>query len=705
MTANFRSRRIKPIRQTEVAECGLACLTMIVSAHGAETDLAAMRQQFLPSLRGTSLRSLMEIADGVGLIGRALQLPLEELADLELPAILHWDLSHFVVLERIKGGRYLIHDPAYGTSWMRAEAVSRHFTGIALELRSSNAFRAPAPEPRLRMRQLWSRMNGAGHAAAQVIVLSILIEILGLTTPYYLQIGIDSVLPSGDVSLLTQLGLTFAVIAFLQGATLFARAHILIRSGAQLGYSLSINLARHLLRLPISWYQRRMLGDTVGRINAIEPIQDALTRGAVLALVDGLFAGITLTVMLLYSPVLTLVLSFAVLMDFGIKFCLSIAQSNAEREVIEALGKEQTTIIECLRGIVSIRMLGSERERHLIWQNQRSDVVNSRTIAAGIRNQGDTATGIVGNLESVASVWLAMVAVIQGSMTVGMVFAYFALKGMFWSKTKNLVDQVIQLRMLGLYLERLGDIVLAPEDDGFDQAAGTRSEGLTEIVLKDVSYRYSASEPVILNSINLRIAAGSHVGITGESGGGKSTLIKIILGLIKPTSGSVTINGVDIRDFGYRNYHRLMSAVVQEDGLFTGSIADNVSMFAHEPDSERIDAALRNAEVYHDVMAMPLKQLTLVGDMGSTLSSGQRQRILIARALYREPLLLVMDEGTSHLDSRHEALIAKNLNQMNVTRITVAHREETLRHADVRYVLRGGTLCSHNAEVDAENAL
>ena len=686
------NRKIKPVRQSELAECGYACLAMILDAHHVETDLNALRNRFEPSSRGTTLKTLMGAADAVGLIPRAVKLPIEELPDLLLPAILHWDMSHYVVLEKVANGRFLVHDPANGSAWMEAHSVSRHFTGVALELRPSNAFAAPPPTPVLKIRQLWGRLHGAGKAFSQIILLSIFVELLALTTPYFLQVGVDTILPSEDIGLLNLLGLVFLLVALMQGAVVLLRSVTLTRIGTQIGFGLAINIARHLLRLPISWHKRRMLGDIVGRLNAINPIQDSLTRGATLAIVDGLFGAATFFVMLIYSPSLASISLIAVLLNFGVRMWLSQKQNTAEQAAIVALGNEQSTIIECLRGITSIRMLGQEQERHAVWQNQRSEVSNAQAGAAVLRAQGEAAANVIGGIETTLSVWLGLMFVIQGALTIGMFFAFSAFRAMFWVKARALVEQAAQLRLLRLYLNRVADVVLSEEDESFVEQSHSHRERIGRIELRNVSYRYSASEPYAIKDVSLTIEAGDHIAITGKSGCGKSTLIMIILGLIRPTHGALFVDGIEIREFGYRNYHQQLSAVLQDDTLFTGTLSDNISMFVAEPSEARIRHVAELAGIAPDIEAMPLKYRTLISDMGSTLSSGQRQRILIARTLYREPSFIVMDEATSHLDTDCEKLIARNLDNLGVTRVTVAHREETLRHASARYTLVNGLL-------------
>lgn len=269
----------------------------------------------------------------------------------------------------------------------------------------------------------------------------------------------------------------------------------------------------------------------------------------------------------------------------------------------------------------------------------------------------------------------------SGGFSVGMVFAYLAYKAQFLGRAASLIDQAIAFRMLGLHLERLSDIALAEQDTAFTQAPMKKQELEGRIELRDVCFRYSPTDPYILDGVCLKVEPGEHVAIVGPSGGGKSTLIKIILGLLEPTSGVVLIDGVPLRQFGHANYRDQVGAVLQDDHLFAGSIADNIALFDEAPDMNQIIASAEAAAIHEDVLSMPMGYDTLVGDMGSSLSGGQKQRVLLARALHRKPRMIVMDEGTSHLDPAIESLVLNSLRRLAATRIVCAHRSGAIEAA------------------------
>ena len=276
--------------------------------------------------------------------------------------------------------------------------------------------------------------------------------------------------------------------------------------------------------------------------------------------------------------------------------------------------------------------------------------------------------------------------------SVGMVFAYMAYKNQFITKSAALIDQAIQFKMLSLHLERLSDIALSDEDRSFSSDTDAMTDLIGNIELRDIHYRYSVSDPYVLRGVNLTIDAGEHVAITGPSGGGKSTLLKIMLGLVEPEGGELLIDGVPLHRFGYKSFHRQIAAVLQEDSLFAGSIADNIALFDERIDMQLVRAAAIAASIDEDILRMPMQYETLIGDMGSTLSGGQKQRVLLARALYRRPKILLMDEGTAHLDAQHEAAVNAAISAMGITRIVIAHREETISAADRVVEMRNGTL-------------
>jgi len=688
--------RVRLVRQTEMTECGLACLAMVAGAHGLDIDLTTLRRRFQPSMRGAALKALIAVADGMGLTGRAVKLPLEELRNLHLPAILHWDMNHYVVLERVKGGKALIHDPAGQTKWMPLDEVSKHFTGVALELRPSDDFEPGQSRERLRLRQLWRRMTGLKRALAQTLVLSLVMQAFVLASPYYMQVAIDSALPALDDSLLTVLALGFGLFTLINAGAALLRSFVLLSAGTALSFGVATNIARRLFRLPMAWFEKRHVGDILSRFQAIGPIQQAMTQGAVAAVIDGALAILIFALMLFYSVKLALVALLAFALYALVRFITFSFQRSAQEASIIASGKEQSTLIESVRGIVTLRLFNKESARHALWQTRLADSVNANVALSRITIWQSIANTLIFGLENIVTIWLAIGFVIDGGFSVGMVFAFLAYKTQFLTRAASLIDQGIAFKMLGLHLERLSDIALADQDTSFAKAEPPRTEFKGKIELRDISFRYSPNEPLILDCVNLIVEPGDHIAITGPSGGGKSTLVKIILGLLEPESGEVLIDGAPLARFGHKNYRDQVAAILQDDHLFAGSLAENIALFDDAPDLQRIAETATAAAIHDDILRMTMGYETLVGDMGSSLSGGQKQRVLLARALYRAPSLLVMDESTAHLDASTEQLINTGISAMGITRIIVAHRKETIAVADKLFVAASGRLLQYS---------
>jgi len=685
--------RIRLIRQTEIAECGLASLTMVANYHGLDIDLGTMRRRFAPSLRGAALRSLISLADTIGLIPRAVKLPLERLGDLHVPAVLHWDMNHYVVLERVKGGKALIHNADGRSSWMPMAEVSGHFTGVALELRPGDNFETGRQRERLKLSQLWRRMTGMKRALAQVLVLSLILQAFVLTSPYYMQLAIDSVLPALDRDLLTVLALGFGLFTVINVGASLLRSFVLLVAGTTLGYGLASNIARRLFRLPVDWFEKRNTGDILSRFQSVGPIQTLLTQSAVAAIIDGIMAAPTLALMFWYSPLLAFIAIIAFVCYSTVRLVSFAFEREAQEAAIVTGGREQSTLIETLRGIVTLRLYGRETLRHALWQTRLTDAVNADVRLARIGIWQGAANGLIFGIENILAIHLAVGFVIDGAgFSVGMVFAYMAYKTQFIGKAAALVDQGISFKMLGLHLERLSDIALSNEDESFGPSAAIDTVLKGRIELRNVFFRYAPSDPLVLDDISLAVEPGEHIAITGPSGGGKSTLVKLLLGLVEPDAGEVLVDGLPLARFGYRSFHEQIAAVLQEDNLFAGTLADNIALFDEGVDMERVVAAAMNAMIHGDITRMPMQYETLVGDMGSTLSGGQKQRVLLARALYRRPKILVMDEGTAHLDIEHEQVINDAIKAMGITRIIIAHRRETIEAAPRIVVMAGGKL-------------
>ncbi|MFL6417775.1 MAG: peptidase domain-containing ABC transporter [Bryobacteraceae bacterium] len=696
---HFGLRRPIPlILQTEAAECGLACLAMIASFHGRLTDLPALRQRFNISLKGATLAHLVQLANRLGLNARPLRVELEDVAQLETPCIVHWDMAHFVVLKEVRRGRLVIYDPALGERRFSLREASEHFTGVALELRPSIDFERKDETQHLTLRSLLGRFAGLRRAVVPLVVLAFALEIIIIAAPLFLQWVVDQVLIGSDRSLLLTLCLGFALLSLLQAAVSAARSWAVLYFGTSLHFQWLANLFGHLVRLPLSFFERRFLGDLVSRFASVQVIEQTVSSRLVEALVDGVMAVFMLAVMCIYSVPLGLLAMLTVALYLVLRALTFGPARRATSEYIIHAGRQQGFLIETLRGIEALKMFGREVHRKTKWSNLLARTTNAKLSADKLDLFARAANIALFGLQSALLVWLGALAVMDGRFSVGMLFAFVAYKEQFNGRMIKLVDQFFELRMLSLQIERLSDIVLQPvENHSAEPLIGPNTSLSPSLDISGLFYRYSDTDPWLLQNLDLRVAPGECLAITGRSGAGKSTLVKLISGLLQPQAGQILSGGLPARRSQTGGGGSQIAFVMQEDTLFSGTICENIHFFDEAPDLDRVRECASLACIHDDIAALPMNYETLVGDMGAAVSGGQKQRLLLARALYRKPSILVLDEATSHLDLETERLIAQTLRTLQLTRIMVAHRPQTIAIADRVLRIENGRLVSAEA--------
>ncbi|TCV91647.1 colicin V processing peptidase [Luteibacter rhizovicinus] len=677
------TRSVPLVMQAEAAECGLACVAMLAAWHGHRIDLATLRRRFPTSLKGAALPALIDMLSTLALRARPLRAEMAHLRDASLPCMLHWDLNHFVVLTA-RGRRGMhIHDPARGAGWMTIEDVGTHFTGILLEVTPAPDFRIADEQPRLSLRSVTGRLRSLAGSVTQVLGLALAIEALALVLPYFTQIVIDRALVTGDRRFLLAITAGFLIVLLAQSALTVARGWLLSWLGATLNAQWSVNLFSHLLRLPLDYFGRRHTADILSRFTSLRMMQSTLTGAFIEALLDGLVGVTALAVLCFYSlPMTGLVI--AVLSGYGLlRWLFSRKLWHASEEQLVYAARQQTELMESIRGAQTIRLANQANRRRVRFENVTHDA-GERDMRIQRLNLafGALAQGLFG-AQRLALFAFGAWFVMNGRLSAGMLVAFAGYADQLVTKTGSLIDKLVELRLLGVHLRRVADIALTEPEAHTGGRRGTVLPS-TDITVRDLGYRYGMHEPWVFRHLNFTVAAGESVAIAGPSGCGKSTLARLLLGLVEPTEGAVLIGGVDIRDYGLDNYRRLLGAVLQDDELFAGSIADNISFFDEGGDAtmQHIESAARAAAIHDDIVGMPMGYESLAGDMGSSLSGGQKQRVVIARALYRQPSILLLDEATSHLDVTTEQRVNAHIRSAAMTRIVIAHRPETLRSAD-----------------------
>ncbi len=679
-------RRTPYIAQGEGSECALACIAMVAGHHGYKTDLIALRQRYALSLKGANLKQVIQIAEDIGFNARPLRGEIEDLPHLSLPAILHWNLNHFVVLTRmstgLRGTRYHIHDPARGALTLTRDEMSQHFTGVALDLLKSESFKPKIERRQLGITQLWSSMSGFWQTVRQVVLLSLVLQLVLLATPFFLQISIDTVFPSFDRDLLLMLALGFGGLTVINFMASWLRSLILVTLSNSLSYQVIVNLFRHLVRLPLDWFEKRHVGDIISRFGSTQPISQLLSQGMIAAFIDGVMALLTLTLMFVYSGVLGGVAVAALALYVVVRLAFLQALRFKNLDAITTAARENSSFIESVRGIAAIKAFGQEGNRQRLWQKSKADAVNAQ-IKLGRLNAGFDAIGqFVLAIERVLFVYIAIRLALDAKLSVGMIFAFQAYKQQFLDAGMRLVEQAVNFKIIQVHLTRIADIALSRQEDDDKEPSNDRPDYSQGIELRNIRYRYGVGEPEVLKGVNLKIEPGEMVALVGPSGGGKTTLMKIMMGLFEPIYGEILVGGRPLSSFDKRKARQVIGSVAQDDELFAGSLAENIAFFDPEIDMERVEEVARLACILDDIEKMPMRFDTMVGDMGSVLSGGQKQRVLLARALYQNLQILFIDEGTAHLDPQNEERVLQNLIGLGITIVVVAHRSRSIQRAN-----------------------
>lgn len=672
-------RRLPVILQTEAAECGLACLGMVLGYHGVVTDLATLRTRHAISLKGMTLASLGRIAQDEKLGFRAVRLEMGELGQLRLPAVLHWDLNHFVVLKSISGTRITVHDPDSGERRLTIEEASRRFTGVALELWPDPGFTPREEKTRISLTQLIGHVSGFWPSLSQVLLLSAALQVFALIGPLFLQWIVDQVVVSKDADLLTTLALGFLLVLFLQQGIGVLRSWLLLTINTSIRVQWKANIFSHLVRLPLGYFQKRHLGDIVSRTAAIDEIQRVLTSAFVESIFDGLLMVLTLVMMFIYSPQLAYISIVAVLLYLGLRIAWFRPLYLATEEQIVRGANLASHFLETIRGVRAIKLFSRQIERRNAWQTLLVNETNATLSIQKLRILYNLVKLSLSGVFNILLLWVGATQILAGSLSVGMLLAFLAYRSQFESRVTGLIDQAVDLKMLQLYGERLADVVLTPAEMEVRRSLTERpGDAAPEIAIRNLRFRYADQEPWVLNGLDLTVRPGEAVAIAGPSGCGKTTLVNLLLGVLQPVEGTIGIGDVPLDQMGNEPWRKLVGTVMQDDTLFAGSIAENICFFDTRPDPAWIEECARMAAIHQDIERMPMGYQTLVGDMGTVLSGGQKQRVLLARALYKRPQVLILDEATSHLDLRREAQVNQAIAALQVTRIVIAHRPETL---------------------------
>ncbi|KVE39949.1 peptidase domain-containing ABC transporter [Burkholderia sp. TSV86] len=694
----FNTKKVRPILQDEVTECGLACIAMIATWHGRDTTLRTLRNRYPVKIdSGLSFFELMEIANDLGLRSRGLQFEANEIDALKLPCILHWGMNHFVVLTKVGYGNVHIVDPALGETKMPLAQALSQITGYALELNPDIGFKHSDTTDRIRLRDYLNGLTGIRKSLLIGVGAGIATQLLLLLGPSYVQLTIDEALKKTDIDILYLLTILFSIVFLFD--TLYSNLVGNIKSYLRniISQQLSSNMVGHLARLPIGYYLFHNTGDSISRVSSMSEVGRFLVDGLIGGLLNIVTCVLTLVLMLYYSPVLAGI-SLAGMVLFALsRLAIQPQLQDAMSQILTRGAEADALLIENIRSAHSIKLLSAETSRSNLWVNAFTQKLQAIRQQERLQLLFDAISKGIVHVEQLVIVTYGAWLVMHGQSTIGVIYAFIQYKNLFADKFIDSIQLYVRRKVLQVHMDRVADVLQTETEEPAPDAAVRSVEQFDgSLSIRSLSYTPKGGRRAILENINLDVPAGSKIAIVGRTGSGKTTLLNLICGLYKPAPNMLFVGGVDLSEVNLRLYRKHIAAVTQSDQLFRGTIRDNITNFAPAPRLGSMFEAARLACIDRDIDMLDNRYDTPLGDTQKFLSAGQMQRLLIARALYCEPRLLILDEFSSNLDQATTHEICRNVLTLPCTIVLVTHDASILSMVDRIYEMRDGKL----AEID-----
>ena len=668
------------VLQHERAECGLACLAMIAGYFGKRVGLESLRAGTGLSRNGVTFQELVNTAQAMQLIARPVRLSIGDLRKLKLPAILHWRMNHFVVLVSGRRRRWKIHDPSTGSRIVTRQELNEAFTGVALEFVPGAEFRPEFNNIKISLTQVVGNFDKLYRYLALMLFLLFISQFLGLVPAIATQLLIDEVVLGQDRIWLFRGLAGLAIVMFAALLLEGMRGWIALYTGTRLATESTVRVLNHLLALPVEFVKRRHVGDLMSKLESLTPIREAIATHGVNAAVQVSVLTSTMIIMFFYSPWLTLVSVGGLALTILLTAALVPKSRQLSKQMLIHRASQNTSLVETLRAYDTVRGLGLGTERLLHWQQSflgATEVSVRQGKMSILRNAG---TGLISATEQVMFLAVGIAGILDREITLGILFAFVAMRARLAGAAVVVIELAQRLSLLRVHTDRILDILNAtPLPSG--PTGGVRARVVGTLEAAGLGFAYTDGIPII-SSFHCRIEAGTSVVITGPSGCGKTTLLRLLAGHLEASAGHVLIDGLERAVWDQQALVDQSACVLQGDQLFQGTIAENISAFSASPDMARIRLAADRAECWTDILALPMRMETLIGEAGTGLSGGQIQRLTLARALYREPKILFLDEATSHLDVRTEKRVLANVSALGITIVSVAHRPDAIALSD-----------------------
>jgi ABC-type bacteriocin/lantibiotic exporter with double-glycine peptidase domain len=681
--------------QLTPTDCGAASLASVLAFHGKHVPMHELRAALGGGRNGVNARQILAVARNHGLQARGVAIDPDKLRYLPRASILHWDLAHFLVFERCDGKFVELVDPSVGRRKLPQSEIGQSLSGVALVFEPGPGFVKQERPRRDRLRRYREWMFGIRGVWGRILIASFALQLLALATPGLMGIVVDKVVPRGDGRLLYLIAAACLTASSFYFLSQLLRARLLLELRTKVEARMSFAFVDHLLDLPYAFFQQRSTGDLMMRMSSQAAIRELLTSGALSALLDGALVAVYFALLLGAAPLLAAcAFGFALLQ--GIAYLAAARRSS--RLVMEGLAAQarlEAYQIELLASVETLKSMGAIDRSSQRWGDLYVSSLN-RVVARGMLD--GTFEAVLSVLRFGGPISLMLIGahqVLQGNLSLGVMLSLSALGAGFLEPIANLIGTAMHLTQLRGYMERIEDVLDAPRESPPARpgaSARTPDDRAAAVSVQGLAFAYPSEPRPVLTDIGFEVAAGECVAIVGASGSGKSTLARLLAGLYEPLSGSIAIDGRELRAWDLHALRERFGIVTQETRLFSATLRDNVALFDPDVAEERIERACRLACLHDTIAQMPMGYDTMLADGGSSLSGGQRQRLSLARALLREPALLILDEATSSLDTATERNVHEQLRALPCTRIVVAHRLSTVVEADKIVVLETGRI-------------
>ncbi|MBE9216577.1 peptidase domain-containing ABC transporter [Plectonema cf. radiosum LEGE 06105] len=681
--------------QQSASDCGCACLVMIARYWGKRLAVNRVRDIANVNRSGASLRSLAAAAENIGFSSKPVKASFDKLAQQSLPAIVHWEGKHYIVVYEINQKHVIVCDPAIGQRNITHSEFKDKWTGYALLLQPTLALKE-AQEETGSVWRFYELIKPHSWVLFEVFMASILLQVFGLITPLFTQLLLDRVIVQGSVSTLNAVGLGLLIFGFFSIAVNGVRQYLLYHTANRISVAMLVGFLKHTFSLPLSYFESRYVGDITSRIQENGKIQSFLTGETLSIVLDLITIVVYLAVMFWYNWQLTLLVLLIVPPFFILALASTSILRKMSREIFNASAEQSSYLIQSLTGIRSVRSMAIEHTVRWKWEELLNNVIKKSFRAKIIGTRLQIISGSIDTISGTALLWYGAYLVIQNQLTIGQLIAFNMLMGNVISPFKRLSGVWNQFQEIMISTERINDVLEAKAEE--DLLASPRrhiSQLRGHIRFDNVTFRYHPeSEINVLENLSFEIMPEQMIAVVGRSGSGKTTLSKLILGLYPPTEGKVLIDGHDVSKIALKSLRRQIGVVDQNTFLFGGTIRENISVAHPEASLEEITEAARLAGADEFIQQLPMGYENEIGEGGGMLSGGQRQRLVIARALLGNPQLLIFDEATSSLDAETERIIQNNLKTIlkGRTSLIIAHRLSTVRNADLILVLDKGVL-------------